>query len=399
MRILQLCKKFPYPIKDGEVIAITNLAKALHQSGSILDLLCMNTSKHFFDNGKRPKALYFYNSIQAVNINTDLKLREAFFNLFSKESYHISRFVDTEYEKALTNLLQQNQYDIIQLETVYLAPYISVIRKNSKAKIAMRAHNVEHEIWQRIANNSNILPKKWYLNYLTSKLKRFEKERLQDYDILVPITQKDSEYFMKMGYSKPASVTPIGINISDYQPDYSSFDKELSLSFIGSLDWMPNAEGIQWFLEKVWNQTSKIFPEFQLHIAGRNTPNWVYKPQRKNVIIHGEVPDAHDFINQHSIMIVPLFSGSGMRVKILEGMALGKVVITTTMGLEGIDATPKKEVLIADSESEFIACFEYCSQNKAEIKHIGQQARQLIETKYNNEFIAQKLLLAYQTLD
>lgn len=398
MKILQLCKKFPFPLKDGESIAITNLSKALNDLGCEVSLLSMNTKKHYFDVSKLPSDFNHYYAIHEVEIDNELKLKDAFFNLFSKDSYHISRFVSKDFELALKRILRKNEFDIIQLETLYLAPYIPVIRKYSNAIISMRAHNVEHEIWERIAGNTGFFPKKWYLKYLTGKLKNYEIKHLNEYDLLVPITDRDLGKFRKMGYKNGVAVTPIGIDQEDYTPDFSSFNKELSISFIGSLDWMPNQEGLQWFLENIWQKAIKKFPDLSLHVAGRNTPKWMLNMDIKNVTFHGEVPCASTFINQHQIMVVPLLSGSGMRAKILEGMALGRVVLTTKIGLEGIDARDKKEVLVADKVDEFIEAIEYCYQKKENLYRIGHNALEFVSRNYDNLQIATKLASSYKAL-
>ena len=142
----------------------------------------------------------------------------------------------------------------------------------------------------------------------------------------------------------------------------------------------------------VWPTIRAAIPKLTLHLAGRNTPEHLYQLTSQKVIIHGEVPDAIDFITQHPIMIVPLLSGSGMRVKILEGMALGRIVITTTIGLEGIGARHKKEVLIADTAEEWLQCFQFCQENKKALSHIGKAARDLIRKDYDNLEIGQRLL-------
>ena len=397
MKILQLCKKFPFPLKDGESIAITNLSKALNELGCDVSLLCMNTKKHYFDARQLPESFNHYSSIHEVKLDNEIKLKDAFLNLFSNDSYHISRFVSKEFETALKRILRKNKFDIIQLETLYLAPYVPIIRKYSDAIISMRAHNVEHEIWERIAGNTEFLPKKWYLNHLTEKLKKYEVQHLNDYDLLIPITSRDLTKFRKMGYKNGVSVTPIGIDQEDYTPDFSSFGKELSISFIGSLDWMPNQEGLQWFLENVWPKAIKKFPNLSLHVAGRNCPQWMLNRNIKNVKFHGEVPCASTFINQHPIMVVPLLSGSGMRAKILEGMVLGRVVLTTKIGLEGINAQDKKEVLVADKVDEFIDAIEYCYSKKDNLYRIGHNALEFVNDNYDNLQIARKLAKTYKS--
>ncbi len=395
MRILQLCKKYPYPLKDGESIAVTNIAAALTNLGAEVTLLAMNTNKHAFDTSKINQTLPYYKAKYTVNVDTDVKILPALKNLFSSDSYHISRFISTDFEKKLIHLLKESTFDIIQLETLFLAPYIDTIRKYSSALIVMRAHNVEHEIWERITTNTSSLIKKKYLRHLTSKLKNFEKSMLHKYDLLLPITHKDYNTFKKLGFNGNAQIVPIGMNISKYTPDYSSFKKDLSLSFIGSLDWMPNIEGLKWFLDNIWSKVHQQFPDIHLHIAGRNTPDWVKNINQDNIIVHGEVDDATQFINQHSIMVVPLLSGSGMRAKILEGMALGKVIISTSIGIEGIPAKNKGEVMVADDPKEFIEAIDWCLNQNGTLEKMGTKAKQFIHENYDNIEITQDLLATY----
>ncbi len=259
MRILQLCKKFPFPLKDGESIAVTYLAKALNELGCDVTLLAMNTSKHYFDATKLPDDFNHYESIYYTELDNRISPLAAFLNLFSSKSYHISRFISKPFEKMLIQLLEDNEYDIIQLESLYLASYIPVIRKYSDAKIVMRAHNVEYEIWERIASNTSNPIKKWYLKHLASKLKTFEIENLNQYDLLAPITERDAKIFKSLGYKNKLQVTQIGIDNRDYMADDNSFSKELSMSFIGSLDWLPNIEGLNFFLSVIWKRISSSF--------------------------------------------------------------------------------------------------------------------------------------------
>ncbi|HMQ91047.1 MAG TPA: glycosyltransferase, partial [Flavilitoribacter sp.] len=118
----------------------------------------------------------------------------------------------------------------------------------------------------------------------------------------------------------------------------------------------------------------------------------------KNAHIQGEVPDPPDFTNRHSVMIVPLLSGSGMRAKIIEGMALGKVVITTSLGLEGINAQHRSEVLVADTPEEFIRSIAYCYRKGPELEKMGRKAQEFVARNYDSLEIARKLLKIYQDL-
>lgn len=398
MKILQLCKKYPFPIKDGESIAIHSLAHGLWGQGCTLDLLAMNTPKHYARADATDPAQQFYRQVGVVDVDTALRPDAAFLNLFSKDSYHISRFLSAAFTEVLKDLLNREKYDVILLETLYLTPYLTTIRQHSRARVVLRAHNVECEIWERITAQTPAGPKRWYLDHLTRKLKHFEQSQLSQIDFLAPIAARDLAHFQRMGYRGAAAVTPIGLDLADYQPDWEPLRRPVGdIAFIGSLDWLPNIEGLRWFLAEVWPAARQQWPTIKLHVAGRNTPDWLRKQAPEGVVVHGEVPDARAFLNQYAISLVPLFAGSGMRAKILESMALGRVVLTTSLGLEGISATPDRDVLLANSGTEFIRQIAFCRATPT-LEFIGQRARALVDSDYSSDAIARHLLDNWRSL-
>ena len=398
MRILQLCHKFPWPLKDGAAIASTYLAKAFAELGSEVTLLSMNTSKHWFDTSELPRNFDHYSDIQTVFVNNHIRPLPALLNLLSKKSYHVERFDNADFADRLAALLQNGSFDIVQLESLYLTPYIPVIRKYTKAMIVLRAHNVEHEIWERVAEKSNPL-KKWYLQKITPRLRQYEIEHLNEYDLVAGISERDLQQFRALGLHKPATVTPIGLDCRDYRADAASFSRPLSLSFIGSLDWMPNQEGLRWFLDEVWLPVlAPAFPELTFHIAGRTAPRWLCELKMERVVFHGEVPSSPDFLNQHSVMVVPLLSGGGMRAKILEGMAVGKVVLSTGVGMEGIDARHRRECLLADTADEFHKAIQWCYAQGAGLADLGSRAQGFCHDRYDNLEVGRHLLETYRRL-
>jgi glycosyltransferase involved in cell wall biosynthesis len=393
MRILQLCNKFPYPLKDGAAIASTYLAKAYAELDNEVTLLSMNTSKHWFDTATLPQDFDHYCAIHTIYVDNRIRPIPALLNLFSEKSYHVERFEDAAFSRKLKEILQNRPFDVVQLESLYLAPYIPIIRQYApNTQVVLRAHNVEHEIWERVAENSLPL-KKWYLNRITPRLKAYETARLNDCDLVVGITERDVAAFRNMGLSRPATVAPIGIDTSDYHSDDSSFQRPLSLSFIGSLDWMPNQEGLKWFLQEVWQRhLAPAFPELTFHIGGRTAPRWLRELKMDRVVFHGEVPSAPDFLNEHAVMVVPLLSGGGMRAKILEGMALGRVVVSTRLGMEGIDAKNCQECLLADTPEEWLESIRWCLQQGDNLTQMGQRARIFCKKHFENKEVARRLL-------
>lgn len=398
MKILLLTKKFPYPLKDGESQAIHGLSKSLAELGCSVSLLAMNTSKHFYGEASLPDAMSHYEEVKTVAVKNDISMVDAFANLVKGTSYHISRFDQPEYHEALTNWLQEESFDIIQLETLYLAPYITTIRNNSDAQVVMRSHNVEHEIWERCASNMSFAPKRWYVRHLTKQLKHYECEQLNQYDLLLPITKRDGQHFQQLGFRGESHILPIGLDTVCGEPRYDSFAEPLSLHFIGSLDWLPNLEGLQWFLNSVWPLVHKRFPEVEFHIAGRNMPSSISELRMKNVIIHGEVESSCDFVASSSVSIVPLLSGGGMRAKILEAMSLGRVVVSTSIGLEGIDAKHRRDLFVADTPQQFIESIADCLRRGRKLERIGRAAATRFHKKYDRRTLASKLIDRYERM-
>lgn len=398
MKVLFLCKKFPYPLKDGESIAVSNLCKELKSLGCDITLLSMNTSKHHVNPQALPPAYNYFTKIHAIDLDNSLKPWKAMTSLITGESYHIRRFNSSVFRTKLIQILKEQEFDIIQLETLYLAPYVDTIRTYSKARIVMRAHNVEHEIWERITQNTGSNIRKWYLSHLTKKLRQYEIDQFPAYDYLVTLTERDLKQFQDKGYKNGASAAPIGFDTKQYPYSPSVLGKQMSLCFIGSLDWMPNLNGLNWFLQNCWPLINKKWPHVSFHIAGRNTPMSLLQLNLPNVTVHGEITDAVEFISRHSAMIVPLFSGSGMRVKIVEGMVMGKLIITTTLGKEGIQARHKEHLLVADDAREFIEAIRYCVENPHEAVTICQKAQQKATDQFDGQQAAKQIMDIYKKL-
>ncbi len=396
MKILQLTNKFPYPEKDGGAIACMNMLKGFFELGHKVSVLSMSTKKHQVVESQIPEDVKKLATFYFVNVEAEISVVGAVLNLlFSKLPYNAERFIDGAFEKKLTELLLANQYDVIQLEGLYLCPYISIIKKYSKASIAYRAHNIEYEVWERTASLAHGI-KKWYLKLLSSRIKQFEISFINAYDILVPISSRDASLLDKLGNTKPKIVSQTGIDAQNYIPDQQNIEFP-SVFHIGSLDWAPNQEGLLWFLKNCWPTLVTNFPELKFYVAGRNTPAWLReKLTQTNVVVLGEVEDARQFINSKAIMIVPLFSGSGMRIKIIEGMALAKPIVSTSIGTEGIATTTGENIIVADSGNEFIEAVTALINNKPYFEKISGNARTFVTENFNNLGIVKKLAEFYQ---
>ncbi len=399
MKILQICNKVPYPLKDGGALAIHNLVKGFSDAGIFVTLLAMNTSKHRVDeNEVRSYFNDFKNlTIELVTINTETNLSNALKNLFfSKLPYNAERFISENFADKLKSVLNAESFDIVQLEGLYLMPYTQMIREHSNAKIILRAHNIEHEIWKRnYITESNIL-KKIYMHLLARRMRHFEYSFINAYDLLVPITLRDKEKLSTMGNTKPVFVCPYAIEPDAHKAPDSDIQPH-NFFYIGSLDWIPNQQGLIWFARNVWSRISNELKDVRFFVAGRNAPSRLkYILEKYHIDFLGEVDDATFFMHNKGVMLVPLFSGSGMRVKIIEAMAAEKVVISTTIGIEGINLTHNKNVIVANSADEFLSAIKNIHNNKDLFLQIAKNAGKFVKEQLDNKKIVANLVEFYK---
>ena len=395
MRILQLVNRIPYPLNDGGNIGVHYYTEGFLKAGVDLSMLAMNTTRHWIDTEQLPALYSELAYFKAIEVDNRVKPLDAFLNLFKNSSYNIDRFISDEYKKELIDLLQKNTFDVVQLEGLFLVPYIEIIRKYSKAKISIRQHNIEFRIWERLASKAKNPLKKWYLQLLAKRLKAFEIKHLNDYDLALTISKEDDVFFKSLGKTSPTYLHTFGIDI-DKIPFAPSSKLPLSLYHIGAMDWLPNQESVDWLLENVMPIVIEKMPDVQLHLAGRNMPEHYFAKETKNIIIHGEVPDAQAFEQNKSILVVPLLSGGGVRIKIFQAMAMGKTIVTTPVGVEGIEVND--EVFIADDATNFANKIIEILQCPHLVETTGKAARKLVEEKYNRSVLIQNLLNKYEQL-
>jgi len=394
MKILFLTNKVPFPPKDGGSIATLAMINSFANAGHETTVLAMNTRKHHITPFEIPEEITSRTIIHLVEVPAQITAWGALKNfLFSSLPYNAERFIDRKYRHKIELLLTSHTYDIIQIEGLYLIPYIPTIRKLCKSLIAYRSQNVEHEIWQRVTSNATGI-KKMYLENLTKRLFAFEKAALNQYDLSIPITQRDEHQLNLLGNSKPSLAIPLGVDLSNRVDANDDF--EMNLFSIGALDWAPNQEGLKWFLENCFPLVLQKFPDVRFKVAGRNAPGWfIEKLEHPQIDYLGEIDDASHFISQNGILIVPLLSGSGMRVKIIEGMAHSKPIVTTSVGCEGIAAENGKHILIADDPVEFSNSIITLLKNKEQMLKIGREASEFVFHNYDNRVLASRLINFY----
>lgn len=399
MKILILTHRVPFPQNGGYAIVVCNTIKGLIALGHEVALVALNGKKYHGSVQTTEDDLLQKIQYTSYDININVSVLDAITNLFNKKANDVDRYYDAEFEKLLLRELRQTTYDVIQFEGLFVTPYQAAIRKHTKARLIYRSHNIEHQVWMRLAQQKSDLFKKWYLHLLARRVKDYELQQLNKFDAIAVFTNEDKKTLLSYGVTIPVDIFPVGISLPDYRPDYNKTEFP-SLFFLGSLDWMPNREGIEWFIENFYKDLTEGDLRVKFYVAGHNIPDSFddYEAMGK-IFIQGEVDDAFEFVNSKAIMVVPLLSSGGMRVKIVEGMAMEKCIISTSLGAEGINFTNGTNILIANNRQEFYDAIERCITDEEFCRNIGLNARRLIEEQHDVHVVAPRLVTFYQSLD
>ncbi len=363
MKILFLSNLLPYPLDNGGKINSYTKLQALHDGGHEVDLLCFD-QRDEVPSEDLEQMLQICHSVKTfyLRITTEYfkvyMMLKAMCSLFSKYSYGVYKFQSKEMVNYLRKLAKTEKYDCIYFNHLQLYVYGTYTsRLWPDAKTVLDEHNCETMIMQRSAENCKNIAKKLFLNLETYKLRRFERKALSEIFHTIVLSKEDYRALRKVSGRK-FDHTIIQTGVPDYgvKKNHQQKEDRIHILFVGSLAWRPNDQGLVWFLTEVLPLLTREGYPYHLYIVGKNASETVKKcaEQNENITITGYVLDVNEYYELCQYMIVPLFIGSGLRVKIIEAFSHGMPVISTSTGAEGIQYTDGEDILIADSPLEFV---------------------------------------------
>ncbi len=392
MRILVLTNRVPFPLTDGGALGMDVFLKGFPEAGCPTRLLAMNTTRHPVAAEKLPPVWPRLEKIRTVAVDNAIRPGPLLRNWISgKNPYHVERFWSAAFAAALVEELADFRPDVVHIESPFLASYLPLIRKHlPTAKTAFRMNNVEAEIWQRLAGEERNPLKRRYLASLSRRMAAYEKQVWPLFDVLLPVTAEDAAVAAQYVPENRLRVVPFCIDLAKYpsQP----WPQKPAAYHLAAMDWRPNVEAAEWFIDKIWPLISGKSPRLEVFFAGRHMPAKLLEKASGSLHILGEIPDAAAFAADKNILIVPLKSGGGIRVKILEAMASGKLVVSTRVGMQGIPVTDGVHALLADTPEDFAAVLINAAENSGKSAAIAQAGAAFVRGKFDRKEIMEALV-------
>ncbi|MCI9618306.1 MAG: glycosyltransferase [Eubacterium sp.] len=399
MNILYVANLIPYPLDGGGKIFTYSTIQALGKQNDV-DLVCFY--EHEDIKAGKQVLLKHCSSIETIPIrvttreNMTLMMIKAFQSFFSHLPLGVSKYIVPEMKAMIRKKMITKKYDRVFFNILSMFGYYEFIKNiDPEIKTVLYEQNCESLIYKRYFNQTNNILKKIFLKIETEKLTKFEQKAVNKTEHLIMLSDEDRR---EVGVPvEKCSIIPVGIMPTDYHKFYKPEEKgRLKMLFIGTMTWMPNNHGIIWFLENVMPLCNDI-SKYELFIVGKNPSERVRKLSENydNVHLMGYVESLDSIYDECDIVIVPLFIGSGQRVKIIEAFSRGHAIISTSIGVEGLQYENNKTILIADDACQFKTQIDRCF-NRNLLKTIGEGGKNIFDTEYSTNVITKKINAAIQ---
>lgn len=397
MKILVVAPRVPWPPLDGGRVAINSIALGLRDAGAEVELVALNPLKHRSEAQEIPDRLGAL-ALEALPHDTSMSpFRVAVGLLSGTRSVVASRFHSRALETFVRERVALGDVDVVQIEGPMLSRCIAAARSGSaRVLVAMRSQNVEHEIWNRLAEGASRPASRVAMRRVATQLREHERAANAASDALVAISAGDLSRFRALGFAKPGIVIPVGIDTGGCA---GAPPGARGIFFIGSLDYRPNAEGLGWLAEEVMPRVRRLAPSLAVVAAGSNPPaELVRKAEEAGIRMVGQVPDALAFMAASGVMAVPLHSGSGVRVKIAEAMAIGVPVVSTSIGAEGLALENGRELVIADGADAFAEALVRVEGDPVLRARLAAASRNFVARELDRKQLGARLLDFYSGL-
>jgi polysaccharide biosynthesis protein PslH len=411
LNLLFLTPQLPFPPRQGTAIRNWGLIKHLAQRHAVSLLSFVEPDQ------PPPTAELQAACRQVVTVPVPRRNRTARVRtLLSSQPDLARRLWSTEFSAALADLVRSHTFDFIHVEGLELAPYLAELAHSRPphggsppaggARLLYDAHNAEFLIQRRAFLNDWRLPARWpaalYSSLQTPRLKKFEADTCRAAHRVTCVSAEDAAALCQLVPGLQPVIVPNGIDFDSYQAAAAppELQAALVLAFTGKMDYRPNIDAAVWFIEAIWPRVRTVWPAAQFFVVGQKPPERLCKLHGQNgVVVTGAVEDPRPYIAAAAVYVAPLRMGGGTRFKLLEAMALGRPIVSTTLGAEGFAVQSGRELLLADTPAEFAAAVLKLLEAPAAGQTLAQAGRAFAHAGYDWSTIIPKLEAAYHLRD
>ncbi len=316
--------------------------------------------------------------------------------LFKSVPFSISKYNTFCMRQEIEKTLKTQHFDAVHVDHLHMAHYKDCFKD---IPCILDEHNVEYKILERCVKHERSFVKKALYYQQTSKMRSFESIKAKEFKGIFACSLDDQAILKEITAGQiPIYVIPNGVDTEYFNDGEQSISKEDAIVFTGSMDWLPNDDAITYFCDKIlpliWQRKNTV----KFYVVGKNPSSLVKDLAKRDprVIVTGRVDDVRPYMRRSKVFIVPLRIGGGTRLKILEAMAMGKAIVSTTIGAEGIEYTNGKNILLGDEPRDFADQVLFILNNDQRSQEIGREAYKFVREKYDWDTIGQKLKTIYE---
>jgi sugar transferase (PEP-CTERM/EpsH1 system associated) len=381
VRILFLSPRQCWPAHSGAKLREYHFARALAQRAEL-------TYVHFTDPGVPPltcRDLPFCHEVVAVPKPLAYGPAQLLQGLVTRWPLPILNYTSDVMSSVVERLAARSSYDLIHLDSIHMIRYGHAVASPS-AKLIYNWHNIESEAMQRYSKTVTSLPRRWYARETASKLAALEREILRSGFGHIVCSQREKDQLQGISGKARVAVVENGVDATYFAGASDSAEVPNRLVFVGTMDYYPNVEATTSFARNIWPLLRQRWPELELWIVGaKPTPAVTALQEVPGVTVTGTVADIRPFYQKALAAVVPLRTGGGTRLKILEAMAAGVPVISTELGAEGLAVSPGQNILIAgpDESESWVTHLEALTQSSTLRRELTDAALQLTRTRYD----------------
>lgn len=379
----------PYPLMSGGQIRSYNLLKNLAQKHEITlySFIRKDEEKKYL-----PELSKFCKKIEVFKRRHAWSVKNIILAGLTLYPFLVSIYLSFKLRKAIKKELEKEKYDLIHAETFYVMPNIP----KTSVPILLVEQTIEYIVYQHFVEKIKIPPLKWLLKIDVRKIKRWEKYYWEKAHMVIAMSDSDKNIMQKLSPKLKIEIVPNGVDFNFFNKSKESIGESPTILFVGNFKWLQNREAVATLIKEVWPKIISKIPGIKLWIVGQNPTPEITSLAKDNIVIDQSVKDIrHAYLNS-DVLLAPIHGSGGTRFKILEAMASGIPVVTTSIGIEGIDAQNEEEVVIKDESEKLAEAVVKLLKDRFYYRDLTMRARALVKEKYDWENIGSKLDKIYK---